>query len=179
VFERISRLLLLLLVSWVVMTFTHEAGHLIGGWCSGATLQAVDMWPWRLPFSIFEPDPRPLITLWSGPLLGVLVPVGFAIYIRQGWMWFVAHFCSLANGLYLAIAWYTGDRFLDTQRLLAHGASPITIGLYCVVTIGLGYLGFRRSLRQLLFISTDEANFAADLAAASVAQQVEELPHEE
>lgn len=177
--ERIARLLMLLLVSWVVMTFTHEAGHLIGGWSCGATLQAVDLWPWRMPYSMFEPDPLPLVTLWSGPLLGVLIPVGVAAYLRQDWVWFVAYFCLLANGLYLAAAGYSGERYLDTQRLLAHGASPITIGVYCVVTIGLGYLGFRRSLRQLLFISTDEANFAADLAAASVAQQVEKLPHEE
>lgn len=53
VFERMARLLILLLISWVVMTFTHELGHLIGGWSCGATLQAVDMWPWRLPYIIF------------------------------------------------------------------------------------------------------------------------------
>ncbi len=149
-FERMARLLMLLLVSWVVMTFTHELGHLIGGWSCGATLQAVDMWPWRLPYSLFDPDPLPLVTLWAGPILGVLLPVGLAAYLRQDWVWFVAHFCTLANGLYLATAWYSGDRFLDTQRLLAHGASPFAIGLYCIVTIGLGYIGFRRSITRVI-----------------------------
>lgn len=149
-FERMARLLILLLVSWVVMTFTHELGHLIGGWSCGATLQAVDMWPWHLPYSIFDPDPLPLVTLWSGPILGALLPVGLAAYLRLNWIWFVAHFCTLANGLYLATAWYSGDRFLDTQRLLAHGASPFSIGLYCIVTIGLGYIGFRRSITRVI-----------------------------
>ncbi|MDP1561197.1 MAG: hypothetical protein Q8M16_07355 [Pirellulaceae bacterium] len=144
-----ARLLMLLLVSWVVMTFTHELGHLIGGWTCGATLQAVDMWPWRLPYSLFDPDPLPLVTLWSGPILGVLLPVGLAAYLRHNWMWFVAHFCTLANGLYLATAWYSGDRFLDTQRLFAHGASPLAIGLYCILTIGFGYIGFRRSIARV------------------------------
>ena len=147
---RIVRLLILLSCSWVVMTFTHETGHLMGGWCCGATLQAVELWPWRLPYSIFEPDPLPLVTLWSGPLLGVLVPVGLAIYIRRDWMWFVAHFCTLANGLYLATAYFSDDRFLDTQRLLAQGASPFSIGLYATVTIGMGYVGFRREVVRVV-----------------------------
>jgi len=63
-------------------------------------------------------------------------------------MWFIANFCVIANGAYIATAWLSGDRYLDTPKLLQHGAYPMTIALYCVVTIGFGYVGFRRSCVQ-------------------------------
>ena len=125
------------------MLITHECGHIIGGLASGATLTDYDLTPWRMPYSLYSPDPHPLITLWSGPLLGVVVPVGIAAVLRQRWVWFIADFCLLANGGYLAMAWISGDRFLDTPRLLSAGASRATIVVYCALTIGLGYAWFR------------------------------------
>ena len=146
--RRISGFVLLLLVSWCVMTLTHELGHIVGGWCCGGTLKDADLWPWRLPYSIFDPDPSPLTTLWCGPVLGVLVPVAIALILKRPSIWFVAHFCVLANGAYLATAWYSGDQFLDTTKLLHHGASPVLIAIYCVLTVGLGYVGFRCSCKS-------------------------------
>ncbi len=143
--RRILWFIVLLIASWCVMTFTHETGHIVGGWCCGATLIDAELVPWRLPFSLFDPDPRPLVTLWSGPILGVLVPLTVALIVRRDWMWFIASFCVLANGAYIATAWLSGDRFLDTQRLLENGAHPVTIALYCTLTTGCGYVGFRRS----------------------------------
>ncbi len=132
------------------MVFTHEIGHIIGGICGGGTLRSADLYPWRLPYSIFEPDPNPLVTLWCGPILGVLIPIGCALLIRRDWMWFIANFCLLANGLYIALAWISGDRYLDTIRLLDQGAHPLYIALYVVLTAGFGYIRFRRSCLQAL-----------------------------
>ena len=64
-----------------------------------------------------------------------------------------ANFCVLANGAYLATAWISGDSYLDTTKLLEHGAHPITIGVYCLMTIGVGYVGFRRSCIDALSAS--------------------------
>ena len=132
------------------MTFVHEAGHVVCGWASGATLTAVDLRPWRMPYSLYQPDPHPLITLWGGPLLGVLVPVALAWLIRKNWGWFIAHFCTLANGGYIALAWASGDRYLDTTKLLEHGAHPASIAVYCAVTIACGYVGFRNQCVRTL-----------------------------
>ncbi|MEL7264973.1 MAG: hypothetical protein AAFP69_09250 [Planctomycetota bacterium] len=132
------------------MTFTHELGHIIGGACCGATLTDFDLAPWRLPYSLHSPDPHPLVTLWAGPLLGVVVPVLAAVMIRRHWAWFIADFCLIANGGYLALAWLSGDRFLDTPRLLAAGAHPATITVYCVSTISLGYVWFRSDCIRFL-----------------------------
>lgn len=140
----------LLLISWTAMTLTHEAGHIIGGTCCGGNLVSYDFRPWQMPYSIFAPDPRPLVTLWSGLLLGVMVPLFLALLIRREWMWFICYFCMLANGIYIATGWFTADRYLDTTKLLEHGASPASIVVYCLVTIGFGYRGFRRSCMQIL-----------------------------
>lgn len=142
---RIICFVLLTAASWTVMTFTHEMGHILGGWSCGGKLRAVDILPWHLPYSIFDPDPKPLVTLWCGPILGVMVPLGIALLIQRHWTWYIAYFCLLANGVYLAMAWLSGDRYLDTPQMLEHGAHPLTIGLYCACTISLGYVGFRRS----------------------------------
>lgn len=125
------------------MTSTHEVGHLVGGWLSGASLISADLRPWGLPYSLHQPDPHPLVTLWAGPLVGVLLPILAGIVARNRWVWFVADFCLLANGLYLAAGWWAGDRFLDTPRLLEAGASSGSIALFCVLTIGIGYVRFR------------------------------------
>ena len=141
---------ILLITSWCVMTFVHESGHIICGWSCGGKLVSVDLLPWHLPYSIFDPDPKPLVTLWGGPILGVVVPLSIASLFRRDWIWFIAHFCLIANGFYIATAWFSGDRYLDTTKLLEHGASPLSIATYCSLTIGFGYIGFRRQCIRIL-----------------------------
>jgi hypothetical protein len=144
------KLLGLLSASWCVMVITHEGGHVIGGVLAGGTLRHADLRPWTLPHSHFDPDPYPLLTLWAGPLLGVLVPVAIAAAIRRRWAWFIGNFCLLGNGAYLAVAWVNGGAYLDTPRLLAEGAAPAQIVAYCLLTIGFGYARFRSSCREVL-----------------------------
>jgi hypothetical protein len=148
--NRPLRFAVLLAASWCAMTFAHEAGHIVGGWCAGATLTDADLLPWHLPYSLFDPDPRPLVTLWCGPILGAVAPLAVALLVRRPWAWFISHFCILANGAYLAAGWLSGDRYLDTPKLLEHGASPVAIAAYRALTIGFGYVGFRRSCIAVL-----------------------------
>jgi len=154
--KRTFQFILLLTASWCVMTFTHELGHLVGGWIGGGTLRVAELRPWHLSYSIFEPDPRPLVTLWAGPLLGVVVPIVVALLARHRVMWFTADFCLLANGVYLALAWIAGDRHLDTPRLLANGAYPAAVAIYCLLTIGFGYVRFRRDCIRFFAHRSDE-----------------------
>ena len=155
---RVTRFLCLMVASWIVMTFTHEMGHIIGGTCCGGSLQSADLLPWHLPYSIFDPDPFPLVTLWAGLIIGILAPVAVAMIIQRDCMWFIANFCVLANGAYIATAWFSGDRYLDTPKLLEHGASPIAIALYCLLTLGFGYVGFRRSCIAALSAAATAGN---------------------
>lgn len=148
--KHISKLVVLLGVSWCVMTFVHESGHILCGYACGGTLLSADLIPWHLPYSIFSPDPSPLVTVWGGPILGVTIPFIAAVCIRRDWMWFIAYFCMLANGSYIVAAWFSGDRYLDTPRLLEDGANTTSIAAYCVLTIGFGYFGFRHQCVRLL-----------------------------
>ncbi len=94
------------------------------------------------------------MTLWAGLIIGVLAPVSIALILQRDWMWFIANFCVLANGAYIATAWFSGDRYLDTPKLLEHDASPIAVAVYCLMTIGFGYVGFRRSCVSVLSAPT-------------------------
>jgi hypothetical protein len=148
--RRVLTFVALLVASCCVMTFTHEAGHVVCGWAGGGTLREAEVAPWHLPHSSFDPDPHPLVTLWGGPVLGVMVPLTAATLFRRGWVWFIAYFCLLANGAYLATAWLSGERQLDTPRLLAQGTHPAMIVAYCAATIIPGYVGFRRHCQRVL-----------------------------
>lgn len=151
----------MLCVSWVVMTFTHEFGHLIGGWSGGARLLDFDVVPWRLPYSLHDPDPNPKLTLWSGPLIGIAVPMVIAAIVRRRPVWFVADFCLVANGTYLALAWLSGDRFLDTPRMLDAGTHPAWIATYCILTISVGYIRFRADCIAILSPNISKPNDVA------------------
>ncbi|MEM7477058.1 MAG: hypothetical protein AAF483_18905 [Planctomycetota bacterium] len=144
------RLILLIALAWVVMTTTHELGHIVAGCACGGTLASYSLSPISLPFSIFEPDPHPLVTLWSGPILGASVPVLIAWLFKHSYAMFIGYFCLLANGVYIGCAWFSGDQYLDTPKLLEHGASHASILIYCLITIGFGYLGFRHQCMTIL-----------------------------
>jgi DNA polymerase len=45
-------------------------------------------------------------------LFGAIAPMLVALVIRRDWAWLVAYFCVLANGVYLAASWISGDPFL-------------------------------------------------------------------
>lgn len=145
------KLIVLLAISWSVMTFLHESGHIVAGWYAGGRLVEADLFPWKLPYSLFEPDPQPLLRLWGGPILGSLIPIAFGVIVRNHSVWFVSYFCLLANGVYLALAWIDGSKWLDTPELLEHGAPRWSILLFCALTISFGYLGFRREVLNVLF----------------------------
>jgi len=147
----------MLLASWCVMIVTHELGHIIAGWAGGAVLVHAELRPWALPHSHFAPNPNPLLTLWGGPILGVVLPVSFAFAIGKPWAWFIADFCWVANGFYLALAWVSGESLLDTPRLLAQGAARWQIALFCISTIGPGYVRFRRRCVEWLTEATVES----------------------
>ncbi len=144
---RILPVMGLLLLSWIVMTTSHELGHLVCGYACGGSLIDYDLVPWRLPYSHFSPDPYPRITLWGGLILGIFFPVIIAVLLRRDWCWFIAYFCVLSNGLYIAAGWISGESELDTNKLFKNGESWETILIYCTMTLAIGYFGFRRLFR--------------------------------
>src|SRR2546423_121801 len=91
-----------LAASWLVMQALHELGHVLGAWASGGRVARVG----PPPLAILRPDlahnPPPLVVVWAGPVLGVLLPLLLwaggrrlpgAFVLR-----FFAGFCLIANG---------------------------------------------------------------------------------
>ena len=135
--------------SWVAMTFTHELGHIVGGLLGGGTLQDVSLRPWQLPHSYFSPNPHPLMTLWSGPLIGCLLPIIAAAIVRSHAFYFVASFCVLANASYLLLGYFSGDRELDSAKLIHAGTPPWLLLAFVVATLPLSYIAFRKQCEDL------------------------------
>jgi hypothetical protein len=125
----------MLYVSWLAMMALHEAGHVLHGWVSGASVFAV-----RVPlvgFSLteFSTNPHPHFVAWGGAVWGSVMPVGVWALFRarrwRGWkvLQFFAGFCLVANGTYLGIGWVEGAG--DAAGLVRHG-TPVWV----LVTIG-------------------------------------------
>ncbi len=146
----IATLILWLLWGWVVMTVSHEAGHVIAGAGGGARLVDWELRPWKLPHSLFANDGHRLTTLWAGPVLGCVVPLLVAAMVRRPACWFVAWFCVTANASYLLLGYFSGDPELDSTRMIRAGTPPIALLATVVVTLPLGYISFRKATVALM-----------------------------
>lgn len=135
--------------AWTVMTVTHEMGHVLAGIVGGGKLSVLELRPWHLPHSLFAHDRFPLLTLWSGPALGCLLPLGAAAVVRRPSVWFVAWFCLLANASYLLLGYWSGDAELDSTKLINHGAHPTHLFFAVGLTLPLGYFRFRQCCIRL------------------------------
>jgi hypothetical protein len=105
------------IASWLGMQIVHELGHVAGAWATGGRVVHVELEPWSISRTDVEPNPRPLLERWSGPVVGSVLPVVawlIAIAASPSWAYllrFFAGFCLIANGAYLGVGafWPVGD----------------------------------------------------------------------
>src|SRR5262245_33610924 len=124
---------------WFGMMAVHELGHVLGLWATGGTVAKVVLHP--LTISRTDPglDPRPLVVVWAGPLVGSLLPLA-ALALAQlarlpgaHFLRFFAGFCLIANGCYLGVGVF--DPVGDARELLRLGAPAWQLGLFGVVAV--------------------------------------------
>src|SRR4051812_8876543 len=60
---------------WLAMMATHELGHVLAAWLTGGTATKVVLHPLAISRTDVWPNPEPLVVVWSGPLVGVLLPL--------------------------------------------------------------------------------------------------------
>jgi hypothetical protein len=128
---------LTVLAWWWLMMAVHELGHVLGCLFTGATIEAVILWPWTISETVRSGSSAPLIDTWAGPVVGVLLPVLIWLGSRRwryawwtgGW----AGFCLVANGIYLGVGWI--DEVGDAGDLL-HLGMPVGL-LAAVGSLGL------------------------------------------
>jgi hypothetical protein len=131
-----------LLGSWLGMQLFHECGHVLGAWLTGGRVARVVLHPLSISRTDMADNPRPLVVVWFGPLLGVMAPLlmwGVAAAVRATWAFvlrFFAGFCLLANGLYTAVGSFR--RFGDCGTMLLEGSEPWHLWLFGAVTAPAG-----------------------------------------
>jgi hypothetical protein len=131
------------------MLFWHEIGHGFAAIATGGEVISTNLDPGQFGHTFVDPNPRPGWVLWGGFLSGCLIPAAFALavprsatrlHLEAGW---IASFCGLTNGVYLAVG--GSERLTDTGQLLQLGwpiAAMIAIGVPLAIA---GYLGCRHS----------------------------------
>lgn len=135
------RLLLIsciLWISWLAMMLSHETGHVLGALATGGTVKEVVFHPTVMSRTEVAPNPHPLIEVWSGPIVGCLLPLALAagvqvLRLRIAYLlWCLAGFCLIANGAYLGIG--AIDPVGDARELITLGTSRWALLLFGIAT---------------------------------------------
>jgi len=126
-------------LSWLGMQAVLELGHVLGALAGGERVERVVLHPLAISRTDALHDRHPLLVIWGGPVVGVLLPLGAfglarqVLHRRAYLLRFFAGFCLLANGVYLGVGSFEGVG--DAGDLLRYGAPRwmlILFGLICV-----------------------------------------------
>src|SRR4051812_22285154 len=126
-------------LSWLGMQIVHELGHVLAAWAGGEAVHRVVLHPLVISRTDTSHERHPLLVIWGGPVLGVLLPLaalGLTRSFLPRWSYlvrFFAGFCLVANGVYLGVGSIEGVG--DAGDLLRYGAprwALIAFGLACV-----------------------------------------------
>jgi hypothetical protein len=132
-----------LLNSWLGMQAIHELGHVGGAWLTGGTVKQVVLHPLTISRTDLGDNPAPLAVVWSGPLVGVLLPLliwllSAAAKIPGSFVLrFFAGLCLIANGLYIGLGSFCGIG--DCGEMLRHGSQIWHLWLFGIITIPAGF----------------------------------------
>jgi len=132
----------LLALCWLGMMAVHELGHVLGAFFTGGSVQAVVLHPLAISRTDVSPNPAPLIVVWSGPTMGVLLPLIIWNCIPKPFttlrniVGFFAGFCCVVNGAYIAIG--SIDQIGDCKVMLQHGSPTALLILFGLLTIPTG-----------------------------------------
>jgi len=127
---------------WLWMMAVHELGHVAGAWLTGGTVQRVVLHPLAFSRTDVAPNPQPVVVVWAGPLVGVLLPLAMlAVWKLNNWpavhlIRFFAGFCLIANGAYIGAGSWSAIG--DAGDMLRAGSPAWTLWLFGLLTIPLG-----------------------------------------
>ena len=150
-----------LLGSWLGMQDVHELGHVAAAWLSGGRVSKVVLDPLTMSRTDLAENPRPLIVVWGGPTLGVVLPLalwlicslaprgrgikgegaavdsGRAVGLPGTFVLrFFAGFCLIANGAYIGAGSFT--HIGDAGEMLKHGTARWHLWLFAALTAPTG-----------------------------------------
>jgi len=132
-----------LLASWLGMQAVRELGHVVGAMLTGGTVERVVLHPLTISRTDLAANPRPLLVVWAGPIIGVTLPLilwgaAATLGVAEAFLLrFFAGFCLVANGLYIGAGSY--DRVGDCGEMLRHGSPIWSLWLFGLLTVPAGF----------------------------------------
>jgi hypothetical protein len=145
--RRIHQILLIVTCvafSWLSMMVVHELGHVLGATCTGARVDKVVLHPLAISRTDVSENRHPLIVVWAGPVLGVLLPLaGLGAFVLaklpgQYFVRFFAGFCLVANGAYIGFGSF--EQIGDAGDMLRHGSPAWWLWVFGTLTVPLGFV---------------------------------------
>jgi hypothetical protein len=129
--------------SWLGMQAAHELGHVLGAFLTGGKIAAVVLHPLTISHTELIDNPHPLIVVWAGPLVGVMLPLilwGLLELKRVPGAFvarFFAAFCLISNGAYLGAGSFVGAG--DCGEMLRQGSPVWTLRVFGAVAVPIGF----------------------------------------
>lgn len=155
----------LLVCCWLGMEATHEFGHCVGAWATGARVEKVVLAPWTISRTDVANNGQPLAVVWAGPIVGSLLPLlmwgAFSRCRRpiNTTFRFFAGFCLIANGLYIGVGSFEGIG--DCGDLLRYGSPIWLLWLFGSIVVPIGFALWTESGIRFQRVETrDEWGFA-------------------
>jgi hypothetical protein len=133
-----------LLGSWLAMQQVHELGHVLGALSTGGRVAKVVLHPLTISRTDVAHNPRPLLVVWAGPIIGIAIPqiawaAAAAVKMPGAFVLrFFAGFCLIANGLYIGLGSF--GRVGDCGEMLRHGSPVWLLWLFGIATVPLGFM---------------------------------------
>ncbi|MEQ8788388.1 MAG: hypothetical protein RIC55_18910 [Pirellulaceae bacterium] len=129
---------------WLGMMAVHELGHVLAAWGTGGGVERVILHPLSFSQTFVAPNPQPMIVVWSGPLVGVTLPllvwgVFYAARLPGAYLTrFFAGTCLIANGAYIGAG--SLGRIGDAGDMLRMGTPMWVLWLFGLLTAPAGML---------------------------------------
>lgn len=128
---------------WLAMMAMHELGHILAAWITGGHVTQVVLYPLDFSRTDVSPNPMPLCVAWSGPIMGVGLPL--CIWgIFWGWSLpgdyltrFLAGFCLIANGAYIGFGSF--GKIGDAGDMIRLHAERWPLWIFGLITIPIGF----------------------------------------
>jgi hypothetical protein len=134
---------------WLGMMATHELGHVLAGWSTGGTVTKVVLHLLAISRTDVDPNPKPLIVVWAGPISGILLPLlmwcvfHFARLPGAYMPRFFAGFCLIANGAYIGVGSFDGIG--DAGEMMRNGSPTWSLWLFAhrILALAPAWTAFR------------------------------------
>src|SRR3954453_3051070 len=99
----------ILVLSWLGMQIVHELGHVLAAWAGGDAVHRVVLHPLTISRTETSHERHPLLVIWGGPVLGVLLPLaalGLTRSFLPRWSYLVRFFAGSCQGQRTLNCWH-------------------------------------------------------------------------